>query len=101
VGNGTLSAAEHFSLALVDAGRVTVIGQRSAGTDGNITGVQLPGAFAMSFTGMEIRHADAPKSVFHGIGIQPDIEVPFTAAAFRDGIDPELQVAVSFLLSLP
>ncbi|WP_437836060.1 S41 family peptidase [Sorangium sp. So ce1153] len=52
VGNGTLSAAEHFSLALVDANRVTVVGRGTAGTDGNITGVQLPGQFALSFTGM-------------------------------------------------
>ena len=98
VGNSSLSAAEHFSMALVDAQRVTVVGRQTAGTDGNITGVQLPGQFAMSFTGMDVRHADAEKSVFHGIGVVPDIEVELTAQAFRDGVDPELQAAVMHLL---
>ncbi|HMY21932.1 MAG TPA: S41 family peptidase, partial [Polyangium sp.] len=99
VGNGSLSAAEHFSMALVDAKRVTVVGRSTAGTDGNITGIQLPGQFAISFTGMDVRHADAQKSVFHGVGIVPDIEVELTAAAFRDGIDPELEAAVTHLLT--
>ncbi|MRG91507.1 S41 family peptidase [Polyangium spumosum] len=101
VGNGTLSAAEHFSLALVDANRATVVGRGTAGTDGNITGVQLPGQFALSFTGLEIRHADAQKSVFHGVGIIPDIEVTLSAAAFRDGVDPELDAAIDHLLAAP
>lgn len=99
VGNGTLSAAEHFSLALVDANRVKVVGRTTAGTDGNITGIQLPGQFAISFTGMDVRHANAQKSVFHGVGIVPDIDVELTAEAFRDGIDPELEAAVMQLLS--
>lgn len=98
VGNGTLSAAEHFSLALVDAKRVTVVGRTTAGTDGNITGIQLPGQFAISFTGMDVRHADPQKSTFHGVGIVPDIPVELSAQAFRDGIDPELEAAVTHLL---
>ncbi len=99
VGNSTLSAAEHFSLALVDAKRVTVVGRTTAGTDGNITALQLPGQFAMSFTGMDVRHADAQKSAFHGLGIVPDIRVDLSAQAFRDGIDPELEAAVMHLLT--
>src|SRR5262249_23002440 len=99
VGHTTVSAAENFSTMLVDAKRVHVIGRNSAGTNGNITGVQLPGHFAFTFTGMEVRHADAKKSVFHGVGIVPDIDVPLTAQAFAAGDDPELDAAVSWLLS--
>jgi C-terminal processing protease CtpA/Prc len=95
VGHQTVSAAENFSTMLVDAGRVTVVGRNSAGTNGNITGMQLPGNFAFSFTGMNILHADG--SPFMGIGIVPDIEVPLTAAAFRDGVDQELTVAIDVL----
>ena len=95
VGHSTVSAAENFSTMLVDAGRVTVVGRTSAGTNGNITGVQLPGAFAMSYTGMTVLHADG--SPFHGIGIVPDVPVVLDAAAFRDGIDPELQAAIAAL----
>jgi len=95
VGHGTVSAAENFSTMLVDAGRVTVVGRQSAGTNGNITGVQLPGAFAFSFTGMEVLHADG--SPFLGIGIKPAMDVQITAADFHNGIDPELVAAISVL----
>ncbi|MFO0758905.1 MAG: S41 family peptidase [Byssovorax sp.] len=95
VGHETVSAAENLSIMLVDAGRVTVVGRNSAGTNGNITGMQLPGDFAFSFTGMNVQHADG--SPFLGIGIVPDVEVPLTAAAFRDGVDQELMAAIDAL----
>jgi hypothetical protein len=97
VGHQSVSAAENFSMMLVDSGRVTVIGRNSAATNGNITGVNLPGAFSFSFTGMDVRHADEAMSVFHGEGIRPDVETVLTAADFRDGVDPELQEAITFL----
>jgi len=97
VGPQTVSAAENFSTMLVDAKRVTVVGRRSAGTNGNITGIQLPGAFAFSFTGMEVLHVDG--STFHGIGIVPNSEVQPKASDFRDGIDRDLQKAIELLSS--
>jgi len=80
---------------LVSADRVKVMGRRSAGTNGNITGVMLPGGFAMTYTGMEVLFGD--KSQFHGIGIVPDTETTLSAQAFKDGLDPELIEAVTFL----
>ncbi|NUO50371.1 MAG: peptidase S41 [Polyangiaceae bacterium] len=97
VAHHTVSAAENFSTMLVDAERVTVIGRNSAATNGNITGVNVPGAFAFTFTGMDVRHADARMSVFHGEGIRPDAETVLTAADFKGGVDPELQEAIAVL----
>jgi hypothetical protein len=99
VGHATVSAAEDFSLMLVDANRVKVMGRRSAGTNGNIAGLQTPAWFTFSFTGMEVRHADVLMSTFHGIGIVPDQESTLTAAAFAAGDDPELQDAIDWLLA--
>lgn len=83
---------------LVDAGRVHVIGRTSAATNGNITGLQLPGAFGFSFTGMDVRHADAQQSVFHGVGIVPeDGDVTLDAAELAAGVDPELTAALAWL----
>lgn len=95
VGHRSVSAAENFGIMLVDAHRVHVIGRQSAGTNGNITGVQLPGRFGFAFTGMEVLHAD--HSVFHGVGLVPDIEVPLSAADFAAGDDPELEEAITWL----
>jgi C-terminal processing protease CtpA/Prc len=88
-----VSAAENFATMLVDTSRVTVVGRQSAGTNGNITGVQLPGAFA--FTGMEVVHTDG--STFHGIGILPDVEVAPEAGDLRDGRDTTLEAAIAVL----
>jgi hypothetical protein len=99
VGPHTVSAAENFALMLVGAQRVTVVGLPSAGTSGNRTGVQLPGGFGVSFTGMEVRFPDG--AVFHGVGIQPEEPVELQAADFKEGRDPELQAAIAVLRGVP
>jgi C-terminal processing protease CtpA/Prc len=77
---------------------VTVVGRRSASTNGNVTGVELPGGFTFQFTGMDIAHRDGRP--FNGVGIVPDIEVTLTPQDFAEGRDPELEAAVKWLLSL-
>jgi C-terminal processing protease CtpA/Prc len=95
VGPGSVSAAENLATMLVDADRATVIGLRSAGTNGNITGVQIPGRFGFTFTGMEVLHADG--STFHGQGIAPDVEVWPTVADLAAERDPALEKAIEVL----
>lgn len=97
VGPGTISAAENFSMMLVGAHRVRVVGRRSAGTNGDITLLRLPGNGAFIFTGMEVLMPD--HSPFHGIGIVPDVEVLPTAEDFAAGRDPELLKAIEVLRS--
>ena len=96
VGPHTVSAAENFSQMLVGAERPSVvIGARSAGTNGNITGAQLPGGFGFMYTGMQLLNPDGSR--FHGIGIVPDINVPVTAEDLRDGVDRDLLTAIAQL----
>lgn len=85
VGPASVSAAEDFSMMLVDAKRVTVVGRQSAGTDGNMTGIQLPGRFVFTFTGMEVRHADG--QFYNGIGIIPDKTVISSPWDLAHGVD--------------
>ena len=95
VGNKTVSAAENFSQMMVDQPNVTVVGQQSASTNGNITLMWLPGQFYAYFTGMKIRNPDG--SDFHGVGIVPDVVVQPTPEDFAAGIDPELEAALDLL----
>lgn len=97
VGPVTVSAAENFAMQLTGADRATVVGRTSAGTNGNITGVLVPGAMAPTFTGMEVLFPDG--SLFHGVGVVPDVPVMPTAQAFAAGQDPELEAAVELLLA--
>ncbi len=95
VSNKTVSAAENFSMMLVGRPDLTIVGQPSAATNGNITGAFLPGGCYMYFTGMEVLFPGG--ETFHGTGIVPDVEVVPTPAQFRDGVDPELEAAIDAL----
>ncbi|WP_426754435.1 S41 family peptidase [Myxococcus sp. Y35] len=95
VGPRSVSAAENFSTMLVAANRVRVVGQRSAGTNGNITNLMLPGGFRFTFTGMEVLYPD--RSTFHGVGIVPDEEIVPTTEDLALGRDSELLKAIELL----
>ena len=97
VGPQTASRAENFSIMLVAGKRVRVVGQRSAGTNGSITNLMLPGRIQFMFTGTEVRFPD--RSTFHGVGIVPDVEVKPTASDLATGRDPELLKAIELLQS--
>jgi C-terminal processing protease CtpA/Prc len=90
-----VSFAEDFSMLLASARPITVVGERTAGTTGSITGAQLPGAFAAVFTGMEARWPDG--RVFHGEGVVPDVVAQPTQADLREGKDRALLEAIRVL----
>ncbi|MBO6935358.1 MAG: hypothetical protein JJ863_10285 [Deltaproteobacteria bacterium] len=95
VGPHTVSAAENISQIVVGADAVTVVGRQSASTNGNITGVELPGRLVATFTGMRVLDPDGDR--FHGVGIVPDIEVEPTAQAIADGRDEIIEAALAAL----
>jgi C-terminal processing protease CtpA/Prc len=92
VGPASFSAAENFSLLLTGALRGHVVGQVSAGTNGNVTSVQLPGHFNFRFTGMQL--LDPAGGRFMGVGIVPDIPVDPDPLDLAAGKDPELLRAI-------
>jgi len=95
-GPHAVSAAEDFMQILIGAGRVlAVVGRPSAGTNGNITGLMLPGRFLFTYTGKQVHNPDG--SPFFGTGIVPDHEVPITALDLRDGVDRPLLEATRVL----
>lgn len=91
----TQSQAEHLILTLTAAERVEVVGRPSAGANGTITSVALPGGFGISFTGLIILQND--ESVFHGVGVPVDHPVEIRPEDLAAGIDPELQHAAELL----
>ena len=95
VGPGTVSAAETFATVLKAAGRVTVVGRQSAGTNGNITALYMPGRMTVTFTGMEVLFPDRTR--YHGVGIIPDIVAAPTVADIAEGRDSELLRAIQLL----
>jgi C-terminal processing protease CtpA/Prc len=96
---GAFSQAEHTALFLEAAANVIFVGTPTAGTDGEVTGIILPGGIPAHFAAMSIRHADG--RALQRVGILPDIWVEPTPAAIEKGRDEVLENAVDALLRKP
>jgi C-terminal processing protease CtpA/Prc len=91
----TQSQAEHSCLAFAAATDVTFIGSATAGANGDVTNLVLPGGLSVSFTGQEVRFAGNRQ--LQRLGVQPDIRVEPTIAGIRKGQDEVLEAAIDFL----
>lgn len=98
VDDRTQSAGEHFCINLKNAKRVTFVGGTTAGVDGDVARISLPGGGSMSFTGSVIKFADG--SQFQNIGIVPDVFVEPTIRGIREGRDEVLEKGIEVLRAL-
>lgn len=69
-----------------------IVGQPTAGTNGNLCMVQLPAGYRMAFTGMRTLKHDGSRH--HGVGILPTVPVAKTIQGVRDGRDEQLEQAL-------
>lgn len=92
------SQSEHLALEFETARPdITFIGMPTAGANGVITNLTLPGNLIVSFTGSNIRHADGRQ--LQRVGIQPTIKAAPTIKGIVEGKDEVLEEAVKFLQS--
>lgn len=89
------SQSEHTGLFLETAAGTKFIGSQTAGANGTVTVMSLPGDVKAWLTGQEIRHADGRQ--LQKIGLVPDVEVKPTIRGLRAGRDEVLEKAVEFL----
>ena len=99
INEDAISQAEHTCLFFEAATDVTFIGTPTAGANGDITFMVLPGNLAVSFSGHNVRHADGRQ--LQRVGIQPTIKVAPTVRGLVDGRDEILEAAIKFLQSQP
>ncbi len=93
------SAAEDMGLWLEAANGTAFVGSPTAGADGTITSVVLPGGIRANFTGMSMLHSDGRP--LQRIGLIPDVEVRPTIAGIRAGRDEVLERAFDLLRGVP
>jgi hypothetical protein len=74
-----------------------IVGETTAGTNGNVNIVPLPGGYRVVFTGMKTLKHDGSRH--HGIGIAPTVPVSPTLAGIRAGRDEQLEKALEILES--
>ena len=74
----------------------TIVGEPTAGTNGNVNPFQVPGGYTLVFTGMKVLKHDG--SQHHGVGISPTIPCHRTVAGIAAGKDEMLDKALSVVM---
>lgn len=92
IDGSAISYAESYMGLIEGYGLATIVGQPTAGTNGNINVFTLPGGYNVSFTGMKVVKNDG--SQHHGIGIQPHVYVEKTIEGIKAGRDEFLEKAI-------
>ncbi len=90
------SQSEYTAMAFRAAPNAIVIGGQTAGADGNVTRIPLPGGYNGLVSGIGVFYPD--KVATQRIGIVPDIEVRPTITGLRAGRDEVLEVGIRQIL---
>ncbi len=97
IDEGAQSLAEFTAMAWRLAPQARVFGSPSAGADGNVVFVPLPGGIRTRFSGIGVYNPD--KSETQRVGIQPDVVVRPTIEGMQHGRDEVLEAALEWLSS--
>lgn len=82
------------TMGIVEAYRLgDIVGEPTAGTNGNVNVFALPGGYTVQWTGLRVRKHDG--SPHHGVGITPTIPVSPTKRGVRAGRDEQLEAALA------
>jgi C-terminal processing protease CtpA/Prc len=80
-------------MGIVEAYRLgEIVGGPTAGTNGNVNPLALPGGYAVGWTGMQVLKHDGSRH--HGVGIQPTVPARRTRAGVAAGRDELLETAL-------
>jgi C-terminal processing protease CtpA/Prc len=90
------SQAEYTAMALRVAPDALVIGSTTAGADGNVSSLALPGGLGTMISGIGVFYPDGTPT--QRVGIVPDREVRPTIAGLRAGRDEVLEAALAAIL---
>ena len=91
----TQSHAEFTAMALRTAPGATVIGSTTAGADGDVSDIYLPGNIHTGISGIGIYYPDGRGT--QRVGIVPDIELRPTIKGLTEGRDELLEKAISVI----
>ena len=94
-GGGAISYAESFMGFIKHYKLATIVGQPTAGANGNVNQFTLPGNYAIRFTGMKVKLHDGGQ--MFNLGIQPDVFVNQTINGISAGRDEYLEKALELI----
>ena len=93
----TQSSAEYTAMVFQAGYNTTIIGSQTAGADGNVSEIALPGGLKTMISGIGVYYPDGRQT--QRIGIVPDIEVKPTIKGIMEGRDELLGKAIEIISS--
>ena len=96
VNEETQSQAEFTAMALRAGDNTTIIGSTTAGADGDVCQIILPGGLSSWYSGLGIYYPNGEQT--QRIGIIPDIVVKPTIEGIKSGRDELLEKAIELIL---
>ncbi|PWN60477.1 S41 family peptidase [Chryseobacterium viscerum] len=91
----TQSASEFIVMALRTVPQSVVIGSQTAGADGDVSKILLPGGVSTSISGLGVYYPNGKGTQRTGISI--DIQVKQNLQSIRNGEDPLIEKAIEFI----
>jgi C-terminal processing protease CtpA/Prc len=80
-------------MGIIEAYKIAeIVGEPTAGTNGNINPLDLPGGYRVIWTGMRVLKHDGSQP--HGVGIQPTVIVSPTLRGITEKRDEQLERAI-------
>ncbi|MCL2290919.1 MAG: S41 family peptidase [Bacteroidetes bacterium] len=95
VNEDTQSQAEYTAMAFKASPNTTIMGSTTAGADGNVSIISLPGGLKTYISGIGIYYPDGTKT--QRVGIVPDIYIEPTIEGIKSGRDELLEKAIEFI----
>ncbi len=91
------SQAEYTAMAFRAGDNTTIVGSTTAGADGNVSTIMLPGGLRTMISGIGVFYPDGRET--QKIGIVPDVEVKPTIDGIKKGTDELIEKAIEIILS--
>jgi len=95
VNSRTLSQAEFTVMALQTIKGSVTIGSPTAGADGDVTDISLPGRIKTKFSSLGVYYPSGRET--QGVGLIVDLTVQQSISGIRRGIDEQLETAITLL----
>ncbi|APY10449.1 peptidase S41 [Seonamhaeicola sp. S2-3] len=91
----TQSMAEYTAMAFKAGDNTTIVGSQTAGADGNVSSLYLPGGLLTRISGIGVYYPDGTET--QRIGIIPDVEIKPTIEGIKNGKDELLEKAIEVI----
>lgn len=91
------SQAEYTAMAFRAGANTTIVGSTTAGADGNVSTIVLPGGLSTMISGIGVYYPNGGET--QRIGIVPDIEVKPTINGIKNGKDELIEKAIEIILN--